>query len=77
MRSGNLESLVTLGNFFIKGKPYVEKKNINLGMFLLKRAAERGSLAANRELGDIYFSGNDLVPKNHKLAWLFYQICNK
>ena len=65
--------MVTLANFFIRGKPFVEKKNVKLGMFVLKRAAERGSLLALRQLGDLYYSGHGQeVVKNHKLAWLYY-----
>ena len=64
---------MTLANFFIRGKPFVEKKNVRLAIFILKRAAERGSLLAFRQLGDIYYNGHGQeVLKNHKLAWLYY-----
>jgi len=68
--AGDVESMRALGPMYIRGRGVA--RDVNAGIALLRRAAERGSVKAEQDLSDVYLYGAPGVPKNRAeaLKWL-------
>jgi TPR repeat protein len=70
--AGDIDAMRALGPMTIRGRGVAQ--NPQAGLALLRQAADRGSIAAARDLAHLYTLGTDGLPRDHDEGMRWYTV---